>query len=48
MRAVNHVAFMSFIYGVRFIALFPVLILLKLYEKIKLEKWWLEQEKYVQ
>ena len=25
-----------------------MLILLKLYEKIKLEKWWLEQEKYVQ
>ena len=24
-----------------------MLILLKLYEKIKLEKWWLEQEKYV-
>lgn len=47
-RAVNHVAFMSFIYGVRFITLFPMLILLKLYEKIKLEKWWLEQEKYVQ
>lgn len=46
-RAVNHVAFMSFIYRVHFITLFPMLILLKLYEKIKLEKWWLEQEKYV-